>query len=388
MTHVITIPIETDPDALAQEAFDNLAISIPGWTPPAGGLATFIIEESARMAAEARDVASDVPIAIFRWYGASVMGIPPIDAIHATVTSTWTLTDTLGHTIRAGTQVLIPKGDEQVAFVTVSDVTVAAGASATAAGAVQLVAVDAGAGANGLSGTPELYDALTFVQSIALVGSTSGGVDAESDDAYLDRLAAELQLMAPRPILPRDFEVFARRIAGVERALAIDGLAADGVTYNQERTVAVVLVDAAGEPVTAAVKTAVDADLQARREVSFVVHVLDPTYTTVKVSFTARCHTSWDPTDVQARAVTAVQDYLSPAKWGLPTTGDQRLWVNATKVRRLELAALLDRVEGLDYVETLTLAAGAGALDVLDVTLAGAAPLPRAGAITGSVTAP
>jgi hypothetical protein len=52
--------------------------------------------------------------------------------------------------------------------------------------------------------------------------TADGGADEEDADAYLDRLADALTILAPRPILPQDHATMARQIEGVGRALAID----------------------------------------------------------------------------------------------------------------------------------------------------------------------
>src|SRR5690606_4047142 len=206
----------------------------------------------------------------------------------------------------------------------------------------------------------------------------------EDDDAYLARLSRELELMSPRPILPDDFAVLAARVAGVARATAIDGYNPDDDTSDNERMVAVAAIDADGQAVPSGVKAQVEALLQSMREVSFVVHVIDPTYTEIDVAFTAKAFPGYAPADVQARAEQAVADYLSPAHWGLPPTGDDTAhggWWSQPVVRYLEVAAVLDRVEGLDYVSALTVDGGTS-----DVTLTGAIPLPKPGTIAGTVT--
>jgi len=86
---------------------------------------------------------------------------------------------------------------------------------------------------------------------------------------------------------------------------------------------------------------------------------------------------------VQARA-SAPSPRLSPRRWGMPPTGDATSsggWWNRPVVRHLELAAVLNQVDGLDYISALTLQGATS-----DVTLAGAIPLPRPGTITGTVT--
>jgi hypothetical protein len=381
----LAVPIETDPDALAQEAFDRLGDLIPGWEPAEGNLDTIMLEVIARMAAETRDVASAVPTAIFRYYGASVMGIQPIDAAPASGSSTWTMIDNQGYTVPAGTAVAIAAaGDQRIAFEVAFDVVVPPGSTATAAGEVPLVARQEGIVGNGLVADPEPVDSLAFVESIALVGATGGGADAETDSAYLTRLADELRLLAPRPIVPDDFATLAKSIAGVARATAIDGYdPGPPALTDQERTVTVALVDSAGDPVASPIKDAVLALLEAKREVNFQVFVVDPSYTPIDVDFTATAYPGFDPADVQAAAIAAVESYLSPATWGAPPFGETPLWINETTVRLSEVSEVLNRVDGLHYVDTLELNGSAA-----NVALTGPAPLARAGTVSGTVSAP
>lgn len=383
MAEYVSYPLEADPDALAQEAFDYIAARIAGWQPSPGDPLTIALESFAQIAAELIEVASDVPTAIYRYLGASLFALPPVEASRAAGTSTWTMRDDAGYTIPAGTVVGIPAaGDQLVGFETVADVVVPPGSTTTAAGEVALLAVEAGAAGSGLTGPVTLIDSLAFVTGVALVGQTTGGVDAESDADYLDRLTAELRLLSPRPILPEDFAVMARRVSGVERATAVDGYnPADGTTDN-ERMVTVAVVDAAGQPVSTATRNAVDALLQAEREVTFIVHVIDPTYTAVDVTFTATALPGFDPADVEARAEAAVADYLSPANWGR-TASTGATWLNRPIVRYLEVAEIINRVDGVDYIDALTVEAG-----TVDVPLTGVVPLPTAGAIAGTVNAP
>jgi len=84
------------------------------------------------------------------------------------------------------------------------------GQTSTAPGAVTIIATSVGSLYNGL--VPQnlvLNTALSFVSTIASTTATAGGEDAETTAAYLNRLSEELQLLAPRPILPNDFAVLA-----------------------------------------------------------------------------------------------------------------------------------------------------------------------------------
>jgi hypothetical protein len=384
MAEYIEPPITTEPDDLAEEAFAYLEDAIPGWLPAPGNLETWLVEANAQLAGELMDVASAVPTSIFRYYGETILGLPPNEAQSATGTTTWTANDAAGYTIEAGTLVgIAAAGDELLPFEVQSDTVIAPGTT-TATGVI-VVAVDAGANANGLTTAPEVIDPLDWVASVALAGATAGGVDEESDADYLNRLHELLGLLAPRPILPNDFAVLARTVAGVGRSTAID-LYNPGppVTTNVPRCVTVVVAGDDGNPAGAGVKANVDALLQSLREVNFLVFVIDPTYTAIAVTFTFTTYPAYSAATVEATAEAAVANYLSPANFGRPPYGDDPgVWIADTKVRYLEVAEVINRVEGVWYVASLTVNGG-----TVDVALPGPGPLPTPGAINGTPVAP
>lgn len=391
MPGYIPVPVETEPTDLAGEAFDYLAEQIPGWLPAEGNLEAWLIEALAQIAGELRALVGLVPDAIFAYYGESVLGLPPYPAVQATARTTWAANDTAGYTVYAGTVIAItptasPTG---YAFSVDADFTIPAGS--TTVGGISCTALEAGAAASGLTGAVEVVDALAFISGVTLETATSGGSDAETSDAYLARLSALLTLLSPRPILPQDFAVLAQRtIPEIARAVAID-LYNPGppVDANCPRCVSVVVCDSSGEPCSPTIKADADALLQAAREVNFLTFVLDPTYTTVDVSFEVKSYPGYDPNDVAARTIAQLETYLSPASWGVPPYGDTsaRSWINATSVRYLELAEQINRVDGVHYIVTLQLRAAGGMFGTADVALAGVAPMPRPGSISGTATA-
>lgn len=351
----LSLPVETEPSEIALDAFAYLAANIPGWEPAEANLDTLLIEADAQETAVDRALLVEVSTEIFRYIG-SVFGVEPLDATPATVTSTWTMVDSAGYTIPAGTQVALEAPDgSTVGFRTTAEVTIPNGSSATAAGGVTLEAVEDGARTSGLSTIGGLIDQLAFVQSVALVGVTTGGVDGETNEEYVNRLAVRLRLQSTSLILPRDFEIAARDHANVARAVAVDGYRADTLASGQERAISVAVVDAAGEPLSSPDKAEIDADFQANREVNFLAFVMDPTYTIIDVIFAAKMLTGFVAADVEANAEAAIASFLSPANWGLPSSGDGDVdWVNRTILRYQELATALNNVEGVDYYTTLT----------------------------------
>lgn len=384
MVTYIEPPIVTDVDAIIADALDYLTANIPGYVPQEGHLEVWLIQAIARITSTARDTGSRVPTAIFKYYGQSLLGIVPIDPTAAVATTTWTMNDDAGYTIPAGTVIgYRTAGDVLVPFKTTEAVTIAPGDTTTETGAVLIQAIEEGASGNDLGPSSiELIDALSYVSGITAVGVTGGGADGETDDEYLARLVDELSLFAPRPILPHDFALLARRVSGVHRAVAVDGYNPDNDSTDNERMIAVAVIDRYGVALTTEIKDEVEALLESMREVNFVVNVIDPEFTAVDIDFTVIAFPGYSATTVHDAAVDALAKYLDAATWGVdPGDTLQLSWTNETDVRYLEVASVLNAVPGVRYVSALTLDSGTA-----DVTLDGVVTLPTAGSITGSVT--
>lgn len=149
-----------------------------------------------------------------------------------------------------------------------------------------------------------------------------------------------------------------------------------------ERMVTVAVVDEQGERVPAAVREALRAGLDARREVNFAVYVIDPVYTTVNVAVEVEvvAWPGWDAAVVSAEVAAAVREFMSPAAWGLPAAGDSEEWYNQLTVRPLDVANRVGDVESVRSIVSVTLNGG-----LAPVTLAGPVGLPRAGTVTVTI---
>jgi hypothetical protein len=299
--------------------------------------------------------------------------------------------DGAGYTVEAGALVAVspPASIDSYAFEVVDGFTLTPGQ--TVQEDVTIRAVEAGAEASGLTGDVQVLDPLDFIESVTLDGPTSGGQDAEDADAYLDRLSDLLTLLTPRPILPQDFAILAQReVAGVARATSIDLYKYDTGTPDTPRCVTVVGVDADGQALSPEVKAEVDALLQSMREVNFLVYVGDPSYTAMAVDVDVSAYPGYQAADVEARVQAALLSSLSPASWGLPPYGDTsgRSWINTTSVRYLEVAEVVNEVEGVHYIKTMSIGVAGGSMGTADVAMSGVAPLPTSDPadITASAT--
>lgn len=221
----ISLPIETNPTTIQQDALATIAAELPGWVPREGHIEVLLLEQFAAMVAESANVAAQVPLAIFSYFG-FLVGITPEAGASATASTTWTMTNNLGYTIPAGTvvgyQIL---GNQTYQFTTVNNVVVPAGQISTPSGAVEIISSNTGTAYNGLPAQNlTLITALSYVATVQAVDISSGGVDPETTTAYINRLSAELQLLTPRPILPADFAALTVNVTGAYRAVAIGGL--------------------------------------------------------------------------------------------------------------------------------------------------------------------
>jgi hypothetical protein len=387
----IQYPIETNPQDLLDEVISYLQSKVPSWQPQDGALDTWIVQIMTSQVADLRTLALDVPDTIFQWFGSTLLNIPPIDATPARAQSTWTVQDGSGYTIPDSTYVTIrDSAGNDVPFQTDGDVLIPPGSTATADGGVYLIAVNAGADGSGLGsvgGPVTLLDTLAFVTGVVQTDITTGGVDAETSTDYNNRLAHHLHLLSTRPILPDDFANLALETVGVYRAIAIDGFnPADSSTGNA-RMIAVSAIDINGNNLDGATKSALQATLQANREVNFIVNVIDPNRTAVDVTFAAISVLNYDPAQVQADAIAAVQNYLSPATWGqAPFVDNPQTWVQIDKVYYFEMVQAISNVQGVDRLVSLTMAVHGGTLASSDVALVTPATLAEAGTINGTVT--
>lgn len=370
----------TDADAAVakQEIEDFLRANVKDWKPSSGNLDDWINTAIGRLWATLMRQASSMGVAALSGIG-QIAGVTPILPAPASASSTWTAIDDAGYTVEDGTEVKIPvTGSEARGFVVVGDVEIPPGETATAAGAVLLQAIEPGAAGNGLSAAPTPISNRTgFVDTIALVGVSSGGVDAEDEDAYLARLVEALQLISSSLVLPRDFEIDARALPGIARNLCIPAWDAEAEAETP-LCVTEVPLDSAGLACAAPVKEALAAR-RATQLLSGINHfIADPTHTAVDVAAEFTTLPGHDPATVEAAAQQALQAYLSPANAGGATEGEATGWSPVTAIYTNELIGLLDRVPGLDRVTAVKIAKSGDTLKVqASVALPGLAPLPE-----------
>lgn len=385
----VELPVEFDGATLKAAIYAGMEERFPGWEPNPNSPEVALIDEMVdRLFVPLGQLAADVAAEIFHRYGEKIVQVLPIAATPATVKSTWVMVDAAGYMIKAGTQVNVStSGNTGEGFRVVNAVNVPAMSSETEPGEVLLEAMNPGTAANDLEGEAKPEDTLNFVDSITLVGKSSGGEEAEDSQTYLTRLAETMETLAPRPIIPRDVEILSRNIPGVFRAVALDLFDPeaddpdDPETWDSERHVSVAVCDAAGEACSAPVKEALQADLEAKREANFKFHVIDPTFTTIAIKFQIVPRDGFDQATEEANAAAALEAFLDPVAFGVEDPNDPRSWNHETVVRYQDLVTVLNNLPGIDHYTELKIGKEGGELGVVDVALTGAAPLTKPGKV-------
>jgi hypothetical protein len=370
----VALEFVTDATTMADDAVDRLQVLWPGWVPNPGDPEVIQIETIAPMVQDVGEAAVLVPPAIFRAYGTKLIGREYQAGQSAFTTLTFNLTDTEGHRIPAATEVDI----DGFSFTVDEDIFVPVGSDS--ATGVSASSSDQSSAANDLVGdSVSLITELSFVSDVVVETPTANGADAEDDEEYQNALSGDLKLQAKTLVTTADFEIWALSYPGIGRALAV---------HTGDRAVDLTIVDENGANVPTALKDQLDADLDEWRLVNTVLTVNDPTRTTINVTYTVKALPGYDPGDLQLRINAMLTDLLSPANWGTPKAGElgsTPTWINEPIVRTNILIDRIADVEGVDYVDTISITGSAGSSVAAGWQMAGTYALAQAGTLTGTI---
>ena len=222
----LSIPITADRDTMIQQALFNIATSIPGWQPREGNLEVLLLEQFAEMSAEAAQVAAQVPLSIFSYYG-SLIGVTQSTGTSAIISTTWTLTapQSTPVTFQAGTTGSVVIGNTNYQFSTNSAFTVPAGS--TVATGILMTAASPGSSYNSAyNGATTNYLTPTWaysnLASVQVNSLSTSGTDPENTTNFLNRLSNALTTYTPRPITANDYAILSQQVYGINRVTALN----------------------------------------------------------------------------------------------------------------------------------------------------------------------
>lgn len=343
-------------------------LNLPGWVPREGNTEVVLMESLALETSEGVVAINRLPGAVL----AALLLMAGVDKDFGAApeaTATFTLGDTLGHTIPAGTRLylMLDDGSTVTFLVAPPDGLIIDPGDST--GTVEIIGDEFTAAANGIAAgvTLVMADPVPFIDSVALATDVADGRDPETDDEWRDRGVARLSRLSDALVLPRHFEAAALEDVAVARAVALDLWdGSGGAPGDDPGHITVAVLGDGGVALSAPAKAAIETSLEERAVAILDVHVIDVTIVTVPVAVQVHVADGFDSAEVTQAVEDAVTAYIDPLVWTWGGT-----------IRRFELVSLVDRVDGVDYVMTLTINGVAA-----DYTVTGAASLPKAGVVT------
>jgi uncharacterized phage protein gp47/JayE len=359
---------DLDPQDVFENARDAYQVEVPEWVPREGSTEVLLMEALGQEVAEGIFAINRLPDgimeALLKLFGIERdAGSPPVASL------TFAVAGTLGYTIPVGAsaRLALAGGLEPIIFTTDTELVIPPG---DATGVVSATGDRFSADANNIAANTDLefLESIISVESVELTSIITGGTDPEDDAAYFARGVARFSRLSETLVLPGHFQAYALENTAVERAFAIDNWDSVGGAPGDDPGHITVAVYGNGTTLSSPAKSALQAEMEALALSNLVVHVIDPTITAVNVTATVKALAGYDTVEVDTAVTQAVTDYLDPQTWGWGGT-----------VRRFELASIMDQVEGVDYVVSITTPAS-------DLALTGYAPLADAGTIAITVT--
>lgn len=342
-------------------------LNLPGWVPREGNTEVVLMESLALEVSEAVVAVNRVPGAVV----AAILLLAGVDKDYGaapTATATFTLGDTLGHTIPGGTRLylILDDGTTITFLVEPPGLTVNPGDDTGVASIIGDTFTDQ---ANGIATGARLImaDPVPFIERVELATDIADGRSPETDDQWRDRGVARLSRLSDALVLPRHFEAAALERAEVARAVALDLWdGSGGAPGDDPGHITVAVLGDGGAALSGPTKTAIEDDLEARAVAILDVHVIDVTIVTVPFAVQFHPLPGYDTVTLIQAVKDAITAYVDPLTWQWGGT-----------IRRFEIVSLVDRVDGVDYVMAVTINAVAG-----DYVISGAASLPKAGVLT------
>jgi hypothetical protein len=381
MTLYIDADLITDETASAEAVLSavgdrlNAALNLDEdsqWEPAEGTPETSIGEAVGIVLATALSMIQDKERDDYAGFGEVILNTPRTVAQPATATSRWTFDEDGTWEVPDGSELVLDAADgTPVAFATIGDYTV----TGTFVD-IPVVAVEPGAIGNGLTGAARDYESLPHLGAVVLTTVSTDGADDQEVDDYVEQIARRARRMKIVPIVTDDYADTAIDNPAVGSAVAVRllDLTAPTDPPAAEGHVTVFTRDTLGNNNDAATKEAVRLSMMGDdRPLAVTVHMGDPQRTDVTIVIDARYTADVDATTAAIQdAITTAYDPATygfdedaPGRWRVPVSTAERT------INDYDVAALIDDIDGLSKIESITINGGAS------VALAGWAPLPN-----------
>lgn len=353
---------DRDPQAIFDAALAKFQELAPTARLRNGSVETMLLEAWAT-------ASSDLIYALNRFPAAAVegllnlYGVPRSAGVAAAGVVTLEFDDVRTVTVEAGQRFSDP------ATGLVLEVSATTTGSSVSSMTVPAVCEEANAAGNSIvSGTAlDLLDSIPYVISATVSTSFSGGVDPESDAAYIDRASTVLARVTSSLVLPVHFQAYLLQDVRVGRATPVD-LYEPGGTPGSDLGHITCFTYGRGAQLTTEVRAELQAAMQAICSAMVNIHVEEATIVTQNLELEVVALPGYDHNAVRDAITAALTAWMSPDAWA---------W--GRDIYTSEIIDVAADVPGVDYVTSVTTPAA-------NVTINGD-ELAQAGVITVTVTA-
>lgn len=352
---------DRDAQAIFDAALARFLELAPDARPRNGSVETMLLEAFAT-------AATDVIYALNRLPSAAVEGIlalydvPRFAGSPAQGIVTLTLDGTRTLTVEAGQRLSDP-----TTGLTLVVATTTTGTSVTSLAVPCETEDSTGTGNAITAGSPiDLLDSIPYVTAAEVTTAFTGGADAESDTAYIDRAATVLARVTSSLVLPSHFTAYLLQDARVTRATAID-LYQPGGTAGSDLGYLTTYTYGRGAQLTSTVREELRAAMQAISSAMVTVYVEEATLVTQAITLEVHALPGYSTSEVSASVEAALAAWMSPESW--PWGRD---------ILTTEIIDIAADVTGVDYVTSVT--TPSATVTISDNELA------QAGTITVTVT--
>ncbi len=348
---------DKDVTDIFNESIDYGRDLLPEWSPQAGNIEVVLLESIAMQATNVIAAANRVPGAVMETL-LVLYGIERDDGVKATATVAITLVNTSGYVVPAGTHfAYFPLGGEKsVVYVLDEDISVAAGGSV---GAGNLTAIDIGTEFNNppVGSALQILSTMPYLLSSILETQPSGGSDPETDTDFFTRASTTLRSYSGALTTPSQIQawVLVTFPNDVYRCFVYDQRRKNdrdvtGSTYDTHDGYALVAVAALNATVIDTSDVAISVgqidtisdELDLKTNTGLVTELVNAELVDVSVNVIVMPHMGYTSSQIVISITEALNSYLSPNEWN---------WADI--VRRTEIIALIDGVEGVDYIVEL-----------------------------------
>lgn len=359
-TYVDLTPFDTTVSSILEESITQARALIPSWEPRVGQMETTLLEATAYQTAVLANAANRLPPAIVETL-LKLFDVTRSDGTKSTATITINFTDTSGYTIPISTPfVYYGNSGEVLVYMLDAATTVAVGSSQFASCAVTAQAIGSAYNAPPNASSLQVLATIPYISSVVFDTKPSGGSDPESDATYFSRavttlsgyssaLATESQIqnyvLTTYPTAGFRVKAYNKRRYS-DRDMVTGG--ADYIGYA--------LLSLASENTNSYTRAVNDATLSSADLATISTDLTGKITTGLSIEVhNAELVGVGVDLEVYKTAGSASGTITTAIQTALNTYLDSDVWGWDRVVRKNEIISLIDGVENVDYIKSITL---------------------------------